>query len=138
MEFTIPQFIEKEAKIVGPFTLKQFAFIGVAGGACIYLYFTASLIIFILLSIVLMGAAFAMIFLKIQKTPLPVYIKNFFVFTSKPKIYLWKKKINPPKLFRKKVEKKIKIIEEKPKKESFLKVAEGSKLRELLTYLETK
>lgn len=137
MEFTVPQFIEREPKIVGPFTFKQFIFIGIAGGVCLFLFFTVPLYIFIIAAIVLLGGAFALAFLKIGKTSLPVFIKNFFAFLFKPKIYLWKKKTSPPKFLRKeKVE--VKEKEEEIEEESKLKVSTGSKLDELFTRLETK
>ena len=119
MEVTVPQFIEREPKIVGPLTFKQFIFIGIAGGICIFLFFTVSLFVFILLTIVLLGGASALAFLKIGKTSLPVFIKNFFSFLFKPKIYLWKKKTSPPKF----------IKEEKVKKEDENEIKEGSELK---------
>ncbi len=135
MEFTVPQFIEKEAKIVGPFTFKQFIFIAIAGGVCIFLFFTVSLFVFIIMTILLLGGAFALAFLKIGKTSLPVFIKNFFSFLFKPKVYLWKKKTSPPKFLRKE---KVKAKKEKIEEESKLRVSKGSRLDELFTKLETK
>ena len=134
MEFTVPQFIEKEAKIVGPFTFKQFIFIGTAGGACLLLFFVLPLFVFVIVAIVLLGSAFALAFLKIEKTSLPVYIKNFFIFLLKPRVYLWKKKGVPPKFLRKEKE----IEKEELKEEPVLKVARGSKLSELSARIETK
>jgi len=136
MEFTVPQFIEKEAKIVGPFTFKQFVFIGAAGGISIFLYLTLPPFISAILILILMGAAFALSFLKIEKTSLPEYITNFFIFLFRPKIYLWKKKTGSPKFLRKE---KI-IVKELIKKESpgELKVSRGSRLDKLFTKLETK
>ena len=72
MEFTVPQFIEKEPKIVGPFTFKQFIFIGIAGGLSIFLFFAVSFFIFIILAIILLGGAFSLAFLKIERISLPV------------------------------------------------------------------
>jgi len=137
MEFTVPQFIEREPKIVGPFTFKQFIFIGIAGGICLFLFFTVPLYIFIITAIILLGGAFALAFLKIGKTSLPVFIKNFFSFLFKPKVYLWKKKTSPPKFLRKE-KVKLKEKEEEIEKESKLKVSTGSRLDELFTRLETK
>ncbi len=136
MEFVVPKFIEREAKIVGPFTFKQFIFIGVAGGLCLLLYFVLPISVFIIVAIILLGGAFALAFLKIKKTSLPVFIKNFFIFLSRPRVYLWKKKGVPPKFLKK--EKKAIRGEEEIKKESNLKVARDSKLSELFTRIETK
>lgn len=136
MEFTVPQFIEKEAKIVGPFTFKQFVFVGTAGAISIFLYFTLPLFISAILIIILMGAAFALSFMKIEKTSLPEYIANFFIFLFRPKIYLWKKKTGSLKfLGKEKTMVKELIKKEKPGE---LKVSRGSKLDELFTKLETK
>ncbi len=136
MEFVVPKFIEREAKIVGPFTFKQFIFIGVAGGLCLFLYFVLPIFAFIIIAIILLGGAFALAFLKVEKTSLPIFIKNFFSFLSRPKIYLWEKKGIPPKILKK--EKEIIKGEERIKKGPDLKVARDSKLSELFTRIETK
>jgi len=139
MEFTVPQFIEKEAKIVGPFTFKQFIFIGLAGGLCVFLFFTVPFSLFAILAIFLLGGAFALVFLKIEKVPLPVFIKNFFVFLFKPKAYLWKKKGTPSKFLKKERKKEIRTEEaEEEGRKSKLKITRGSRLHELLTRIETK
>ena len=136
MEFTVPKFIEKEARIVGPLTFKQFIFIGAAGIISVFVYFIFPLYLFIIAVIVLLGGAFALAFLKIGKTSLPSFIANFFVFFFKPKIYLWKKKSNPPKFLKKG---KSPLIEQKEEEEKTkLKVSRGSRLDELFTRIETK
>jgi len=136
MEFTVPQFIEKEAKIVGPFTFKQFIFVGTAGGISVFLYFTLPLFISVILIIILMGTALALSFMKIERTSLPQYVANFFTFFLRPKVYLWNKKTGSPKFLKKE---KL-IVKELIKKEktSELKVSRGSRLDELFTKLETK
>ena len=117
MEFTVPQFIEKEPKIVGPFTFKQFIFIGIAGGLSTFLFFAVSFFIFIILAIILLGGAFSLAFLKIERISLPVFIKNFLIFITKPKIYLWKKKTSPLKFLPAESEKEKKKLETKEKRE---------------------
>ena len=89
-QFTVPQFIEHEAKIVGPLTFKQFVFIGVAGAICFIFYFTVPFFVFILLSIAIMLGGFALAFLKSGGRTLPIVLKNFFSFSTAPNIYLWK------------------------------------------------
>ena len=142
MEFNVPQFIEKEPKIVGPFTFKQFIFIGIAGGLSIFLFFTAPFFVFIILAVILVGGAFSLAFLKIERTSLPIFIKNFFSFIFKPKIYLWKKKTAPPKFLPAENEKEKKESEIRKKTEeerkSKLKITRGGHLDELFTRLETK
>jgi hypothetical protein len=132
MQFTVPQFIEKKPKIVGPFTFSQFIYIGLAGGFCLFIYFVVPFWSFILISLLLIPLALALAFLKIGGTSLPVFLKNSFLFFLAPKIYLWKKKTSPP-LF-----KKIEKIEKEKEEKSPLKLAEKSRLRDLFTQLETR
>jgi len=139
MEFTVPQFIEKEAKIVGPFTFKQFIFIGIASGLSIFMYFVFPFFLFIILAIPLIGAAFALAFMKVSRTSLPVFVANFFTFFFKPKIYLWDKKTGSPKFLKKEKIMAQDLTKEKNKEEGIkLKVSRGSRLDELFTKLETK
>jgi hypothetical protein len=133
MPYTVPQFIEREPKIVGPFTFKQFSFIGAAGALSILLYFILPRFLFVIAAIFLMGTALAMVFLKISGFPLPVLIKNFFIFLTSKKIYLWKKKDLPPKILKKEAVKEV-----KEEKGPTLKISEGGRLKNLTTFLETR
>lgn len=131
MEFTVPQFIEYEAKVIGPFTFKQFIVVGGAGIVCFILYLKVHFLIFLPLAVIIGGGALALTFLKLGgRTPL-VVLKNFMFYSISPKIYLWKRKIITPKIV-KKEEKKV--IEEEPA----LKIVKKSKLKELATKVETE
>ena len=136
MEFTVPQFIEREPKIIGPLTFKQFIFVAIAGAACFFLYFLIgkkNFPLFIFIAIVLFGGASAFAFLKIKGYPLLTFIKNFFFFTTTSKFFVWKRKLLPPRI--KKVEK---VEEEEVEKEPSLSVREKSSLQKLMTQIETK
>jgi hypothetical protein len=134
-QFTVPQFIEHEPKIVGPLTFKQFIFVGIAGAICFVLYFTIPFYIFLLATIVLMLGGFALAFVKVGGQTLPNILKNFFVFSLSPKIYLWKKKEVglPPKIIKVK-----KVAPKEEKKASVPMVVGQSHLKELSTQVETK
>jgi len=142
MEFTIPQFIEKEAKIVGPLTLKQFAFFGVAIVVCVILYFVLPPVVFFIFCIPLLIGAGIMAFYKKEGIPLPGLIVGWFLFLFKPKIYLWKKKGIAPKFFRKAPPKRKAILEQEKEEERrkgpSLKMHRGSCLNKLFTQVETK
>lgn len=135
MEFIVPQFIEREPKIAGPFTFKQLIFIGASAGLSILLYFSIkSLLIFLPIAFLLNGAAFLLAFFKINGSPVWIVIKNFFIFLGQPRIYLWRKKTVPPKFL-----KKEKVpVKEKIKKESTLKITERSHLGKLRNLLEAQ
>jgi len=130
-QFTVPKFIEHEAKIVGPLTFKQFIFVGVAAAICFVFYFTVPFFIFILLSIVVMLGGFGLAFLQSGGRSLPIVLKNFFSFSVAPKVYLWKKKGGmPPKIIEK--EEEIEEIEEA----SMPKIAGKSRLKNLSSQVE--
>lgn len=135
-QFTVPQFIEHEPKVVGPLTFKQFIFVGVAGAICFIFYFTLPFPIFILGSIVLMAGGFALAFLKSGGRTLPTILKNFFFFSLRPKIYLWKKKGEnlPPKI----VGKSSSAMMSSNIKADVPAIAGRSRLNELSAQVETK
>ncbi len=90
MQFQVPQFIETEDKIVGPFTLRQFAYVAGAGAASAILYFTIAAWLWLILSVVLLGGAIAIAFVKIEGRPLSSIILSAFGFYWKPQTYIWK------------------------------------------------
>jgi thiol:disulfide interchange protein len=131
MEFTVPKFIEKEAKIIGPLTFKQFLCLLIPGATVFLAYYTLPLAIAILLAIVLMSGGIALAFLKIGGRSFPVVMKNFVTFYPSVKLYVWKRKAIPPKIIKKEeVKQKKKEIAISPK------VTE-SKLKNLSSRIET-
>ena len=133
MRFTLPQFIEHEAKIIGPLTFRQFIFIGMAGGICFILFFTVPFSIFLIACLILGGGAMALAFLKIGGRSLPTILGNFLKFSVSPKIFIWRKVEAPMKVFKKERVKKEEVEEELP-----LKIAEKSQLKKLRTQIEIK
>ena len=135
MNFEIPQFVEQEAKILGPLTFKQTFYVMTTGVIIFFLYFSlakTNLFLFILITIFLSGTGLSFAFLKIQGYSLPALLKNLLSFSFSSKIYLWKQVTTIPKIIPKK---------EKPKKEKkeepVLKIAEKSQLKKLAAKIET-
>lgn len=140
MEFTVPQFIEKEAKIVGPLTFKQFLFVGTAGAICMIIYFILPMFVFILACLVLIGGAAALALYKKEGIPLYMVVSKSVLYLFKPKVYLWKKKNTPIRMIKvddakKKEEEEM---QEKQNKGPQLKVSKSSRLNDLSTQIETK
>lgn len=89
MRFQLPQFIETEIKIVGPFTIKQFLWVA-AGATLLFLDFS----VFkgataILVGLPIAGVAAALAFLKIDDMPLINYIANALSFAFGTKRYTY-------------------------------------------------
>jgi len=138
MDFQIPQFVEHEAKIVGPFTFKQFTFVGVAGGLCLILYFMVPRALFFVIAIFLAGLSLSLAFMQVGGRSLGTYFKNSVVYFIKPKIYLWKQKeimISTKTIQTEKAEREE--IKAEEAKGATLKIAERSRLRELSSKVET-
>lgn len=126
-QFTVPQFIEREAKIVGPLTFKQLIVLGSASALCIAFYFLLPFFVFILGTLFFVGGSAALMFVRINKTPLFLIIKNLIVFVFRPKMYFWKKKTAPPVL---KI-KPQKARQPEKKEGSELKIAKKSRLKKI-------
>ncbi len=134
MRFTLPQFIEHEAKIVGPLTFKQFSFIGVAAAICFILYYTLPFSVFLAACFILGGGAIALAFLKIGGRSLATVFGNFLKFSVSTRIFIWRKAETPIMVFKKVEVKK----EEEVKDELPLKIAGKSQLKKLKTQIEIK
>lgn len=133
MRFVVPQFIEREAKIIGPLTFKQFLYVGSAGLACFMIYFSFPFDIFLMSCFFLGGIAAAFAFLNINGIPLSKFLWNFFKYSLSPKVYLWKK----GGLGGVDVQGKISIKEEKTE-DINLSVGGKSSLKNMKTKIETK
>jgi len=136
MRFTVPQFIDYEAKIVGPLTFRQFVYVGLAGAFCFVFYFTFPFYIFIISCVVLGGGALALAFIKIGGRSLPMILENLLRFNLNPKMYIWRKKEMPVTVYKKTMPASAKSAvseEELP-----LKIAEKSRLKKMKTQIETK
>ncbi len=137
MEFTTPQFIEKEPKIAGPFTFKQLAFVGTAGIIFIFIFFVFKppIILSIIIVLILGGVSFALAFYKVGGSSLPTIIKSIFFFSLKPRVYLWKKKPMSSVISRKEeVEEEPTPVEEKSK----MRTEGESRLKQISSRLETQ
>ena len=134
MQFTVPKFIDREPKIVGPFTFKQFLFVAIAVGIILIIWFILPKPLFFVASTCLLGTSLALAFLKPGGRSLPVVLKNFFLFSIGAKIYLWKKSGFPPKMIKDDAPKEEKRIE----KTASSRIAEKSLLKKLSAKVETK
>ena len=92
MNFVLPQFIEMEAKIVGPMTLRQFMYVAGGAGLSFMIYFSNPLgmTISVVLIILIMSASLALGFVKIGGIALPTMMINALRFAMSSKIFLWK------------------------------------------------
>jgi len=90
MNFQVPQFIETEDKIIGPFTLKQFLYVAAAGVISFMLFFFLQLWLWVLITMGLTTIALSFAFIKINGRSLITIAMSAFNYYWKPRFYLWK------------------------------------------------
>lgn len=96
MRFEVPQFIEVEDKIFGPFTWKQFVYLAGAGGAVALFFLTLPFVVFLLFSLPVVGLAAGLAFYPVNNRPLSLLLEAMTTYFSKSRLYLWKKEEPKP------------------------------------------
>lgn len=91
MQFKVPQFIDVEDKIFGPFSFRQFLYLAGGAGICFILYKVLPLLIAILLGLPIAGLACALTFYKPNDKPFINMLESWLAYTGKSKLYVWKK-----------------------------------------------
>jgi hypothetical protein len=96
MQYDVPQFIDVEDKIFGPFTFKQFVYIAGGAGVCVIAFLYLPLIFAIIVSIPIAGLAGALAFYKVNGKPFIDIVEAGFEYLMGGKLYLWKKEEKKP------------------------------------------
>ena len=91
MRFQVPQFIEVEDKIFGPFSFKQFIYLVGGAGIAYALYRLLPLFIAILFIVPILGLAGALAFYQMNGKPFIHTLEAGFHYLNKKKLYLWQK-----------------------------------------------
>lgn len=102
MQFKIPQEVNVEDKVVGPFTLKSFGFLFiffaiVAFFVVTFKSFGMSLIGSAILGGLIGSPTLALGFIPFNGKPLYTYVGSFVTYLLKPRKRVWKKYAEPPK-----------------------------------------
>lgn len=100
MQFQVPQFIETEDKIIGPFTIRQFIYVAAGGAVSFMLYFTVQAWLWALLSVFVLGTAIAFALVKVGGRPLTHAALSAMKFYWQPQTYVWKSETAVPPLQR--------------------------------------
>ncbi len=91
MLFNVPQFVNIEDKIVGPFTAKQLGWLVVGGVILLILFKTLTTGTFIVTGIFVVGIFGALAFYRPYNQSLIKFIMSGIYFFFHPKMYVWKR-----------------------------------------------
>jgi PrgI family protein len=91
MRFQVPQFIEVEDKLFGPFTFKQFVYLAGGAGGIVALFTTLPTFLAFFLSIPIVALSLSLTFLKINNRPFIFMLESLFSYFLGEKLYIWKK-----------------------------------------------
>jgi hypothetical protein len=91
MRFQVPQFIDVEDKIFGPFTLRQFIYLAGGGGAVVVFFRVLPGFLAFLLALPVVVLALALAFYKINNKPFISVVEAFAKYIAGEKLYIWKK-----------------------------------------------
>ncbi len=98
MQFQVPQFVEVEDKIFGPFTFKQFIYLLGTAGICFIIY---KLIPYFYLAVIFMAPVaifgLALAFYKVNDRPFIETIEAALRFYGSSKLYIWQPRVKTPK-----------------------------------------
>jgi len=91
--YQTPQFVEHEAKVIGPLSFRQAAYIGMPIPVLLLLFFIFpdNLVPFVVVTVILEGLAFTLAFVKVEGRTVPQLLTNALFFGVKPKMYIWKR-----------------------------------------------
>lgn len=97
MQFTVPQFIDIESKIIGPLSVRQFVTMLVAG-VFIYLdyllFFNVNFFLFAVIAVLLFALAGLFAFLRLNGRPFHYFLLNLFNTFKEPRLRVWSKSFN--------------------------------------------
>ncbi len=96
MRFRVPQFIDVEDKIFGPFTFKQFIYLIGGAGICFILYKALPLFVAFLFIIPVAGLSIALTFYQVNGKPFIFILEASIKYFFQDKLYLWKKAPKKP------------------------------------------
>jgi len=101
MRFQVPQFIDVEDKIIGPFTFKQFIYLAGGTGIIFILWRALPFFLAIVPIILIGGLSIALAFYKVNNRSFINILESIFSYLTHNKLYLWKKREKPTEKARK-------------------------------------
>lgn len=94
MQFKVPQFLDIEDKIFGPFTFREFIYLAGGAGLCFVLYRLLGFIFGAIPILLIAGLSLALTFYRPNNKPFLNMIEAGFNYFVQSKLYIWEKRKN--------------------------------------------
>lgn len=91
MQFKVPQFLDIEDKIFGPFTFRQFVYLAGGAGLCFMLFRLLGLYIGGIPIIMVAGFSLALAFYRPNNKPFIFMLEAGMKYLMQNKLYVWQK-----------------------------------------------
>jgi hypothetical protein len=91
MQFKVPQFLDIEDKIFGPFTFREFVYLAGGAGLCFVFYKLLGLILGAIPILIMAGLSLALTFYRPNNKPFLNMLESGFKYFTQNKLYIWKK-----------------------------------------------
>ncbi|MEX2144984.1 MAG: PrgI family protein [Candidatus Spechtbacterales bacterium] len=92
MQYPVPQFVEREDRLLGPLTVRQTVILLGAGAIIFVLYLLfKNFFVFTLLAVIVSGVALTMAFVQVNGRPLIDFVMYFINYFFQPRKYTWRK-----------------------------------------------
>jgi len=92
MQFKVPQFLEIEDKIFGPFTFREFVYLAGGAGLCFVLYKLLGLVWGSIPILCVTGLSLSLTFYKPNNKPFINMLESGLKYFSQSKLYIWKRR----------------------------------------------
>lgn len=93
MQFRVPQFLEIEDKIFGPFTFREFVYMAGGAGLCFVLYKLLGIWIGAIPILIVAGFSLLLTFYRPNNKPFVFMLESGIRYLAQSKLYIWKKKL---------------------------------------------
>ncbi|HEU0085543.1 MAG TPA: PrgI family protein [Candidatus Paceibacterota bacterium] len=92
MQFKVPQFLDIEDKIFGPFTFRQFTYLAGGAGLCYIIYKLLGIWYGSIPIIIFAGLSLALTFYRPNGKPFIFMLQAAFKFLFQDKLYIWQRR----------------------------------------------
>jgi hypothetical protein len=92
MQFKVPQFLDIEDKIFGPFTFAQFVYLAGGAGLCFVLFKLLGFLLGAIPILIVAGISLALTFYRPNNKPLVNMLESSLKYAMQNKLYIWKRR----------------------------------------------